>query len=357
MYIQQLQVEHFRNLASQSVGLSPQINLITGDNGAGKTALLEALYFLGRQRSFRTAKPKDMIQQGAHYFRLIAQTADPRHQIGLERRLEADRKLSFLLRIDRQTQKSPAYLAKIVPTIAITTRSFQLIDAGPLHRRQFMDYGCFHFDSCFLPHWQTYEQALKRRNAALKQGMARAVIASFTPMLAQAGEHIHAVRLAYFSAFKPLLKKHLSALNFPYAVVIRYAPGWNTDAPLSETLQRHFDLDARLRHTRYGPHRADIRFSIQSGDASNRLSRGQQKMLILALHLAQIDLIGTYGETPPLLIFDDIAAEFDAQRRNVVLSYLLDLQCQMFFSATEAELFDASIQRQAALIHLRDGKI
>ncbi len=357
MYIQQLQVEHFRNLASQSVALSPQINLITGDNGAGKTALLEALYFLGRQRSFRTAKPKDIIQQGTDYFRVIAKTADPTHQIGLERRLQSDRKLSFLLRIDRQTQKTPAYLAKIVPTIAITARSFQLIDDGPMHRRRFMDYGSFHFDDQFLMQWQTYEQALKRRNAGLKQNMARGVIDSFTPILAQAGEQIHALRVAYFAAFKPLLEKHLLALNFPYEVTIRYASGWNTDSSLSETLAKHFEMDCRLSHTRYGPHRADIRFSVEGGNADNRLSRGQQKTLILALYLAQIDLIGTYGETPPLLIFDDIAAELDANRRNLVLTYLLQLNCQMFFSATEAALFDGGIQQQAALIHLKNGVI
>lgn len=357
MHIAQLQVEHFRNLANQSVPLSPQINLLTGDNGAGKTALLEAIYFLGRQRSFRTAKPKELIRQDKNYFRLIAKTADPDHQIGLERRLEGNHNLSFLLRIDRETQKSPARLAKIVPTIAITARSFQLIDAGPQHRRRFVDYGSFQFSDEFFRHWQVYEKSLKSRNAALKKKMTRQVIDSFTPMLAQAGMQVHHLRMAYFTAFKPLLAKHLTALNFPYEVTIRYAPGWNSDEDLAVSLARHFDYDYRLSHTRYGPHRADVRFSIEGGNADNRLSRGQQKTLILAMYLAQIDLIGEYGEATPLLIFDDIAAELDANRRNLVLDYLTRLDCQMFFSATEPDLFDSHIRRQAALIRLDDGQI
>ncbi len=204
---------------------------------------------------------------------------------------------------------------------------------------------------------QVYDKALKNRNAALKKKMPRAVIDSFTPQLAHAGSAVNASRIAYFGAFKPLLNKHLLALNFPYEVTIRYLQGWSTDETLSDSLARHFDYDYRLSHTRYGPHRADIRFSIEGGDASNRLSRGQQKSLILAMHLAQIDLIGDCSGIAPLLIFDDIAAELDVNRRNLVLDYLVNLSSQMFFSATEADLFDSPIRQRASLIHLRDGKI
>lgn len=356
MHISQLQVENFRNLDSQVFPLSPTINLITGDNGAGKTSLLEAVYFLGRQRSFRTAKPKELIQQGNHYFRLIAKTEQPEHQIGLERRIEGQN-LAFQLRIDRQTQKSPSALVKIVPTMAITAQSFQLIDAGPAVRRAFIDYAGVHFEPTFLAVWQGYQKALKNRNAALKQKMPKGVIDSFTPTLSRYGEQIHSVRKAYFSAFKPLLKKHLTALDFPFAVTIRYAPGWNTEIALAENLQNQFEQDYRFSHTRFGPHRADMRFSVANGTAENRLSRGQQKTLILALHLAQIDLIEQFGSSAPLLIFDDIAAEFDINKRNLVLDYLAGLQCQMFFSTTEPDFFDSDIRQKAALVTLTNGKI
>lgn len=356
MYITQLHVENFRNLISQVVPLSPKINLVTGDNGAGKTSLLEAIYFLGRQRSFRTTKPKELIQQSKHYFRLIAKTTEPNHQIGVERKLDGQN-LGFQCRIDKQPYKSPATLVKIVPTIAITAQSFQLIDAGPAVRRAFIDYGSLHFDNTFLKQWQGYQRALKNRNAALKQKMTKAVIDSFTPSLAEFGEQLHHLRTAYFTAFKPLLIKHLTALNFPYDVGIRYAAGWNIEDRLADSLQKQFEHDYRLSHTRFGPHRADMRFSIEGGNADNRLSRGQQKTLILALHLAQIDLIGEYGGTAPLLIFDDIAAEFDAQKRNLVLDYLANLDCQMFFSTTEPYFFEDTIRQRATLIKLNQGAI
>lgn len=356
MHITQLHVENFRNLASQVVPLSSKINLITGENGAGKTSLLEAIYFLGRQRSFRTAKPKTLIQQNNAYFRLIAKTANPDHHIGLERKLDGHN-LSFQLRIDREPQKSPARLVSIVPTIAITAQSFQLIDAGPAFRRSFIDYGAFHFEASFFSAWQHYQKSLKNRNAALKQKMPKAVVDSFTPQLAHSGETMHTVRKQYFEQFKPLLEKHLLSLNFPYAVTMRYAPGWNSELTLQDSFDKHFDQDYRVSHTRYGPHRADLKFDVGGGNADSRLSRGQQKTLILALHLAQIELIGTFGQSAPLLIFDDIAAEFDADKRNLVLDYLAQLNCQMFFSTTEPELFDADIRRKASLIALENGKI
>ncbi|MBS9777410.1 MAG: DNA replication/repair protein RecF [Gammaproteobacteria bacterium] len=356
MHISQLHVEHFRNLESQVVPLSSKINLITGENGAGKTSLLEAIYFLGRQRSFRTAKPKEIVQQNKNYFRLIAKTINPDHQIGIERKIEGQN-LGFQCRIDRQQQKSPAALVKIVPTIAITAQSFQLIDAGPAFRRAFIDYGTLHFEAHFFRQWQSYQKSLKNRNAALKQKMGKSVIDSFTPTLIAHGEFIHNVRQQYFSAFKPLLTKHLKQLDFPYEITIRYSAGWNTSMTLAESLQQHFDTDYRLSHTRYGPHRADIRFTIADGNAESRLSRGQQKTLILAMYLAQIELIGEFGVSAPLLIFDDIAAEFDAGKRNLILDYLSKLDCQMFFSTTEPDFFDIDIRNKASLITIRQGKI
>lgn len=356
MHISRFQVENFRNLVNQNVPLSPKVNLVTGDNGAGKTSLLEAIYFLGRQRSFRTAKTKELIQQDNNYFRLLAQTSQPDHQIGLERKIDGNQ-LGLQLRIDRQTQKSPAPLVRIVPTIAITAHSFQLIDAGPAPRRAFMDYGGFHFEPHFLGSWQVYQKALKNRNAALRQKMPPEVIDSFTPSLASAGEHIHSLRCRYFEVFNPLLKHHLQALEFPLQVTVRYTPGWNSDNSLADSLQQQLDNDYRLSHTRLGPHRADMRFGVYHGNAENRLSRGQQKTLILALHLAQIELIGTYGAAMPLLIIDDIAAELDAGKRNHVLDYLQQLDTQMFFSATEPDFFARRLHSQTALIHLQHGKI
>lgn len=360
MFIQQLHIENFRNLVAQVIPFSPSINLITGENGAGKTALLEAIFFLSRQRSFRSNKPKDLLQNEKDYFRLIAKTQQPNHLIGLERRLE-NKQLNPILRIDKQAEKSPARLARLLPVVAMTAKSFQLIDAGPEHRRQFMDYATFHRDEYFHHHWLTYQRALKNRNALLKKPYdlttQQNLIASFNAPLAQAGEAIHQARLAFFTDFKPLLLKHLAALNFPLPIEMQYHAGWQTQTPLLDVLNTQLAQDLRLKYTRFGPHRSDLYFQVLDGNAENRLSRGQQKTLILALYLAQIDFLHQYASSLPMLIFDDIAAELDKSRRNAVFAYLLALNCQMFFSATEIDFFEHSITQQAAHLPLIAGRV
>lgn len=353
MHISQLRVENFRNLANQVVPLSDKVNLITGANGAGKTSMLEAIYYFGRQKSFRTSKIKELIQQGKPYFRIIGKTESPNHHIGIERRED----LSTQMRLDRQPQKNAAHISKIVPVIAVTAHSFQLIDAGPAFRRPFIDYGTFHYHQHFIQAWQRYHRALKNRNAALKQKMPTAAIQSFDAVLTEQGHQLHDMRKAYFAQLIPILSEQLQRLNFPYTITLSYLPGWNELYALDAYLTRHFANDLRMGHTRYGPHRADFTLTVDGIEVSQRLSRGQQKTLILALYLSQIALISQFGHTRPLLIIDDIASEFDALRRNHLLEQLMGFDCQMFFSSTEADFFDASLRRHAFLMQMDNGHI
>jgi len=366
MPITQLQIEHFRNLINQSVDLSSNTNLITGSNGAGKTAFLEAVYFLGRLRSFRTLKTTNLVQKEKNYFRLIAKTDKPNHHIGIERRLQkqaisAKKVLDMTLRVDRQNEK-PSVLIKLLPIIAITNKSFQLIDAGPHYRRQFLDYGVFHTAPAFFKAYQHYQSALKHRNAGLKRHMDKTLIDSYTPILLENGNIIEQCRERYLQPFVTALNQHLQALHFPYELHTRYKSGWNKAYTLAEILAKYWHHDLRLKQTNYGPHRADLEFFIDDEKAQNWLSRGQQKTLVLAMHLAQIELIQRLCQyekmrCSPMLIFDDIAAEFDSYRRNHIVEYLQQFDCQLFVSSTEAELFDGKIVKDASLIHLNSGRI
>lgn len=350
MYLSHLRLENFRNLSTQDIALSNDINLITGANGSGKSSLLEGIYFLGRSRSFRTNQYKHIIQYQQPFFRLIGKTQQPNHLIGLERGEKS------ILRLDRKTQKNSAEVAHILPTIAITSHSFALIDSGPAHRRQFIDYGAFHLQPGFFQSWLRYQKALKNRNLALRKQLPKAVIRSYDPLIINHGIDIHAIRLAYFETLKPLLSKHLTALNFPFAITLRYSAGWNTDLHLSDSLDKHFDYDLKLKHTRYGPHRADIGFYTDEASAGEQLSRGQQKSLIIALYLAQIDLIRSKNSHSPILIIDDIAAELDVTRRQQIYEHLTTLDCQVCLSATDPALFDLDSTKTQTL-HVDNGVI
>lgn len=350
MYLSHLRLENFRNLVTQDITLSSQLNLFTGQNGSGKTSLLEGIYFLGRGRSFRTNQYKHIIQYQQPFFRLIGKTQQPNHLIGLERGEKS------ILRLDRKTQKNGAEVAHILPIIAIASHSFALIDAGPQYRRQFIDYGAFHLEPNFFSSWLRYQKALKNRNQALRKQLDKSFIRSYNPIISAEGSDIHHIRLRYFEKLKPILSAHLQALNFPFEIKLRYTPGWNSDLPLADSLEKHFDYDYKLKHTRYGPHRADMGFYTDEANASEQLSRGQQKTLIIALYLAQIDLIRENNSHQPILIIDDIAAELDSKRRKQVYTHLTTLDCQVCLSATDPSLFDFKNQ-QTQILHLIEGKV
>ncbi len=347
MYIKEILLENFRSLEHKKIEFSPKINLITGKNGSGKTSLLEAIYYLGRLKSFRTSKFKEMIKHNHSYMRVIAKVENPQTQIGIEKKLDS----SFKLRINNSTGK-PNLLIKTVPSVAITSDSFMLINSGPINRRQFMDYGVFYFDNSFYKYLKYYQKALKNRNAGLKQKMAKSVINSFTPTLIKYGIEITKLRSDYFEKLSELLQKYLKILNFEEQISIKYQVGWNAEFSLEQALENNFLNDTKVGHTRYGPHRADIKFSTKDGGADANLSRGQQKTLIIALYLAQIELISFYAECKPILIIDDISSELDKVRRNHILKHLTSLNCQMFFSATEENLFEENIQNEINIIKL-----
>ncbi len=348
MYIKEISLENFRNLDNRSINFSENINLITGKNGSGKTSLLEAIYYLGRLKSFRTNKYKEIIKHNNSYLRVIAKIGNPELLIGIEKNLDS----SFKLRINSQSGK-PNLLIKTVPSIAITSDSFMLINSGPVNRRQFMDYGVFHFNNDFYKNIKYYQKALKNRNAGLKQKMAKNVIESFSPTLIKYGQEITRLRQSYFLQLSKLLDKYLQILNLEEEISIKHQIGWNLDNTLEQSLENNFLNDLRTGYTRQGPHRADIKFSTADGTADANLSRGQQKTLIIALYLAQIELISSYASYKPLLIIDDITSELDKKRRNHILKHLTSLNCQMFFSATEEKLFDKKIQNKVNIIKLK----
>lgn len=335
MHLTSLRTEHFRNLAAQEWHFSPDVNLITGDNGSGKTALLEAIHFLSRGRSFRTAKLKHLIQHEQHFFRLIAALEQPKCLIGLERNTD-----TMTLRINRQPATSLSECAKRMPVVTLAAHSFALIDAGPTARREFLNFGCFYTEPSFLSAWGRFQKALKNRNAAIRKGLNDDAVCSFDPTLVQCIRLIHDAREHYIDALRTALNQHLEQLKFTESITLRYNAGFTLEDDLLTQFRQQLAGDRRFQHTRYGPHRAELVIETPSGKAVNYLSRGQQKLLVLALHLAQIDVTAQALQHPPLLLIDDLAAEFDATRCDIALTYLRDMNVQLFITAPDASAFD-----------------
>lgn len=327
--LETLNIESFRNLATQQLAFHPHINLIRGANGAGKTALLEAIYLLGRGKSFRENQTRHIICHGENHLRLVAKLdkSSRQHQLGLERSAREHR-----LRLDGEDLKSLSQLADLLPVEIINADNFALIDQGPENRRRFVDYGLFYAESSFLPAWQRYQYALKNRNAALRADWPDAQIRPWHKLLDEQARTIDSLRRRYLEGLSARLNHYHAELGELDNINIQYQRGWQNDVLLADLLDAHLPRDRQLKHTRDGIHRSDIRFFSQGYDVARIYSRGQQKTLMAALILAQAQGITEHTGHHPIMLIDDISAELDHQRGQMLMNFLIDSGAQLFIT-------------------------
>ena len=351
--IRQLRLDGIRNLAAATLDLHPRCTLISGDNGSGKTALLEALYLLGRGKSFRENQTRHLINHDKPHLRLIARIERDGHEhlLGIEKNAREHR-----LRLDGENLKTLSGLAALTPNQILNSDNFALIDQGPEHRRRYLDYGLYYHNPVFLPDWQRYNYALKNRNAALRQNWRAADLAPWNHILGETGSRIDTYRRAYLTALEQALNTYHAELGGLDPIHIHYQRGWTGD-DLTAQLTANNERDSQLKHTRDGIHRADIRFHADGRDIAHHYSRGQQKTLICALILAQTRLITADNGSHPVILIDDIAAELDRRRQHMLLNFLADSGAQLYITHIDGDLPLPDTLADHQHLHIDAGRI
>ena len=352
MSVSRLNLRDFRCFASLELALSPRANLIAGDNASGKTSLLEAIFVLSRGRSFRTSRTENLVRHGVEGFLISAQAQDAAGStsLGLARQgtaLEA--------RVGGAPVQSLAELTERLPVQLLDSSAHQLIEGGPRHRRQFLDWGVFHVEPGFLPAWRRYQRALKQRNVLLRQRAAESLLKTFEPELAQAGALLDQHRRAYLAELEPVAVTWAERLLGKLELRFRYLRGWGEGKSLEEALEQGRTLDREQGATRSGPHRAEIALEIQGLPAQQQVSRGQQKVLAGALLLAQAAYLRKAKARQCILLLDDLAAELDAGHLGRLLELVHETEAQVFLTSVEEARFPA--WKEAAKFHVEHGKI
>jgi DNA replication and repair protein RecF len=358
MSIDSLMLQGVRNLAPLSLSPSTQINLIYGENGSGKTSLLEAIYYLAYCRSFRTHKQKNLIQHGTESFTAFCKLGLEKntYQLGVERNLKGERRI----KLNGEWLQSAAQLASILPIQLLDPTMFRLLEGSPQLRREYIDWGVFHVEPNFINVWRNFKTAHKTRNALLRAGGASdSERLIWHESLAKQANTINELRQAYIKRLKPVFDKFMNRLNPDLGISMGFYQGWGKDRDYLELLEESWLSDLKMGFTQLGPQRADLRIKANNLPAMEILSRGQQKMVVCALKLAQAQIYREASNRPCIFLVDDLCSELDINHRKALCSLLEELECQVFVTAVEADqIADCwSPQSLVKMFHVEHGAL
>jgi DNA replication and repair protein RecF len=341
----------FRCLKDLALEASAGTNVIVGDNGAGKTSLLEAIYLLGRGRSFRSPALANLVTTGQSALAVSGRvrTADNRTRT-LSLRWSGGGTAGT---IDHRSADGLAELARVFPVEIIDTRVQELVRGSPGERRRFLDWGVFHVEQPFLAAWRRFSRALRQRNAALRQDPSARLARPWDGELAQSGTEIDAARRAYVQQLSDGLQDVVEDL-LGGTVGVRYLRGWPSDLSLAEALARSGDRDGQRGQTSVGPHRADLEIRFDGQPAREHASGGQQKLIACALVLGQVRLVAeTLGHSPVLLI-DDPGAEVADRRLDRLMGWVESLCEQRFVTGLSTAVLGGGAD---AVFHVEHGTV
>ena len=344
-----------RNLARVDVDLSEGATALFGANGSGKTSFLEAIHLLGTGRSFRARHAKSIIQHSHATCRVVGKIRrGARSQsVGVEK----DRDAGLRARIGGENVSSMSELAQALPIVLLDTDSISLLTGAPEGRRRLLDGTLFHVEQGFLALWRRYIQAVRQRNGGLRHGILDADSA-WRRQLAEAGELLTAYRAQMAEQLSDRLAVLAASLSGDLAdVSVQFRRGWDRSLDLAEALERSGQRDAAQGFTQVGPHRADLRVMVGDMLAADILSRGQMKLLLVALKLVQGRLIEESGTTRPRYLVDDLPAELDAAHCASVCREL-GVNRQVVLTAVDRTALETAWQAgPLSLFHVEHGRV
>ncbi|MFU9047619.1 DNA replication/repair protein RecF [Acinetobacter tibetensis] len=355
MQITRLNIERVRNLKTVALSELQPFNVFYGANGSGKTSILEAIHLLATGRSFRTHIPKHYILHDAQNAVVFAQSCS--EKIGMQKHVSGEQ----VMKVNGDHIATQGQLAKLLPLQHIDPQSTDIIDHGAKPRRQLLDWLMFHVEPEFYHAWQFYSRALKQRNSLLKsrRHLSLESLEPWNKMLGEYGEILHSQRVAIVEQWNVFFQQDLQHLLPNLSVELEYLAGFHTEQGLLHDLCSQHQKDVDRRYTEYGPHRADLRLKTPMGEADIVLSRGQKKLLIIALKLSQIAMLHACNKETVVLL-DDLTAELDLAAQQRLIERLSQLGSQVFITTLEHEsvqkhLHDLSISHQ--LFHVENGRV
>jgi DNA replication and repair protein RecF len=363
--VRSLTIREVRNLAPATLSPAPRFNVFIGDNGQGKTNLLEALYVVCALRSFRTSRLAEIIRLGA----AEAQIAASIQRIDMEQRLElALRERSKVVRLDGKAVRPLSKYFGSFNAVLFAPEDLQTPRGTPGGRRRFLDRSVFNLGPDYLSDVQRYEKALRSRNAVLRDTGAparrRDLLEVYDRQIAALGARLIRRRADFLAQLEP--RFHLAFESITRAGLragLRYEPSVGEVGSSEDVLGTAIETRLRDDHPRdlargvtsAGPHRDDLTFLLDGHPAQRYASQGQLRALVLAWKTAEIELLtAAHGEAPVFLL-DDVSSELDAARNAYLFDFLAASESQCFITTTHPK--HVLLERDRVDFEVRSGSV
>jgi DNA replication and repair protein RecF len=358
LYLATLNVSHFRNIAHADLAFSPGINLLVGENGAGKTALLEAVHLLARGRSFRTPQAKQLIRHNEKELLVRGEVSSSvtSHQLARSKSSTGVNEA----RIDGQSVNRQSRYAELLPLQTLLPGIGDLVLDGPAIRREFVDWGLFHVEQSYLVTAQRFRKALTQRAAWLKEGPSEDFsMDPWVATLARAGAEISTWRHRFVDALNAQFQQTLVRMQANFSCDLHYqGSGFSEEEALAQ-LAASFERDKRYATTHVGPHRADVDIRVDGVTAKTIVSRGQAKLIASSIVLSYAAELAVRSGAQPILLLDDFGAELDESHRERFFAELRSLGCQVIATTTDQpeHLVGASSLDTMRVFHVEHGSV
>lgn len=350
MRIDRLYFEHFRNLKTQYIHPGAGINIIWGENGQGKTNLLEGIYLFAHLKSFRGAGNVDLIHAQCDNARVSATVNRRQVSRHLDLKINQNGRTFFL---DGKRPRPVENLLDALRAILFAPDELYPLRTLPAARRSLIDRSIFQLDPSYLVSAIEYERVLKQRNRLLRERAAAQLLRPWTEKMISSGAKIRQARQVFTEELQPYLQQvhqffsgeeELAALAYPVVAANR---GEHEDL-LGGELHRAEERELRTGSTCAGPHRDDPHFLVNGDTVRHVASQGQWRTLVLSFKIALMSLLHERIDAWPILLFDDMSAELDASRQERLFSLLAKSQAQVFVTTTDPQPF---LRMGSATIH------
>jgi len=361
-----LELSDFRNIESARLALSPRSTILVGQNGQGKTNLLEAVYLLCTLRPLRAGRLSELVRFGQARAVVAGDFDGPG---GLRRaRVEVTdgSRSASLGGKPVQSGQLEEYFDGLA-AVCFSPDDLLLVKGGPELRRRFLDRAAFNRWPAVLAEAREYLQALRARNALLRSSGDEELERSFRAPLVRAGARLVRRRTELVHEVAPRVTEAFAAISGPGApaarLAYRPAAGMRAEQPeadlaarLDEILGLRLERDRRRGYTSAGPHMDDLTLVLDGQGARAYGSQGQQRALVLALKIAEIENLRAALGRPPLLLLDDVSSELDPQKNRYLLDYLAQLPGQAILTATDRRLLEPAAGPEAAYYRVESGR-